>query len=721
MLLFIILGFNLAQIIGQLESKGISMKHNNTDIMKVFGVNVFGDAVMRQRLPKNVYEQLKEIIKGDQRLDATVAEIVANAMKDWAIEKGATHYTHWFQPLTGITAEKHESFVSPTGDGSIIMEFSGKELIQGEPDASSFPSGGLRATFEARGYTVWDVTSPAFIKDDENGKTLYVPTAFTSYTGEALDKKTPLLRSVESLSRQVIRILRLLGDNTSKHVVPSVGPEQEYFLVDEKYYNERLDLQMTGRTLFGAPSPKGQELDDHYFGSIKERVSQFMNDLDMELWKLGISAKTKHNEVAPNQYELAVVYGECNVTIDQNHLVMEIMKRVARRHRLVCLLHEKPFARVNGSGKHNNWSVTTDKGKNLLSPGKTPEENKRFLLFVAAAIKAVDAHADLLRLAASTPGNDHRLEGHEAPPVIISIYLGTTLTTIFEKIEAGEKLDAKVKEFFNFGVSTLPNISKDDTDRNRTSPFAFTLNKFEFRMVSSQGSLARPNMILNTIIADTLSEFADKLEINNNVETLLKDVYAQHKRVVFNGDGYSDEWQKEAEKRGLPHFNKSVDVYPELCSEKNIALFERQKVLSKEELTARMLIFLDNYVMKNRIEASTMLLMAERQILPAVFEYQTMVAENAHKLQIVGLEATLQIEILKDLASKLEAFSKSIKKLKADIKKLGTLSKEDAPVFTGDTLTNDMEALREAGDALEEACGVKYWPMPTYSDMLFKI
>jgi glutamine synthetase len=697
------------------------MKHNDTDIMKVFGVNVFGDAVMRQRLPKNVYEQLKEIIKGDQRLDSTVAEIVANAMKDWAIEKGATHYTHWFQPLTGITAEKHESFVSPTGDGSIIMEFSGKELIQGEPDASSFPSGGLRATFEARGYTVWDVTSPAFIKDDENGKTLYIPTAFTSYMGEALDKKTPLLRSTEALSKQVIRVLRLLGNTTSKHAIPSVGPEQEYFLVDEDYYNERLDLQMTGRTLFGAPAPKGHELDDHYFGSIKERVSQFMNELDMELWKLGISAKTKHNEVAPNQYELAVVYGECNVTIDQNHLVMDVMKRVARRHKLVCLLHEKPFARVNGSGKHNNWSVGTDDGINLLSPGKTPEENTRFLLFIAAVLKAVDKHADLIRLSASTPGNDHRLGGNEAPPAIISVYLGQALTTLLDKIEAGEKLAKQAKEIFKFDVSALPDISRDDTDRNRTSPFAFTANKFEFRMVPSQGSLARPNMILNTIIADALGGVAVRLEKGQKVEDIIKEFYSKHKRVVFNGDGYSDEWHIEAEKRGLPRFDKSVDVYPELCSEKNIELFERQKVLSKKELTARMLIFLENYVMKNRIEASTMLLMAERQILPAVLEYQTMVAENAHKLQIVGVKAVLQIKILEDLTNKLEVFSKGIEKLKADVEKLETLGEEDAPLFTGDILTVDMEALRVAGDALEEVCGIDYWPMPTYSDMLFKI
>lgn len=697
------------------------MKNVESDIMKIFGMNVFGEAAMQQRLPKNVYEQLRKIIKGHQALDINIAEIVANAMKDWAIEKGATHYTHWFQPLTGITAEKHESFISPNGDGSIILEFSGKELIQGEPDASSFPSGGLRATFEARGYTVWDVTSPAFIKDDENGKTLYIPTAFTSYTGEALDKKTPLLRSVESLSKQVIRVLRLLGDTRSEYAIPSVGPEQEYFLVDEKYYNKRLDLQMTGRTLFGAPAPKGQELDDHYFGSIKERVSLFMNNLDMELWKLGISAKTKHNEVAPNQYELAVVYGECNVTIDQNHLVMEIMKRVARRHQMVCLLHEKPFARINGSGKHNNWSVSTDAGVNLLSPGKTPEENKRFLLFVAACVKAVDDHADLLRLSASTPGNDHRLGGHEAPPVIISVYLGQALTEVFEKIEAGQKIDKKVKEIFNFGVSTLPDIPKDDTDRNRTSPFAFTLNKFEFRMTPSQGSLARPNMILNTIIADTLAKFADLLEKDNDVEALLKDVYSKHKRVVFNGDGYSEKWHKEAKKRGLPHFDKSVDVYPELCAPKNVALFERQNVLNKKELTARMLIFLEDYVLKNRIEASTMLVMAERQILPAVLEYQAMIAEGASKLLMVGAKNTLQVKLLKDLTKKLEIFSDGIKILKTDIEKLKLLNEKEAPVFTKEILVVDMEKLREAGDALEEICGLEYWPMPTYADMLFKI
>lgn len=697
------------------------MKHTDTDIMKVFGVNVFGDAVMRQRLPKNVYEELREVIAGHKKLDANVAEIVANAMKDWAIEKGATHYTHWFQPLTGITAEKHESFVSPNGDGTIIMEFSGKELIQGEPDASSFPSGGLRATFEARGYTVWDVTSPAFIKDDENGKTFYIPTAFTSYTGEALDKKTPLLRSSEALSKQVIRVLRLLGNTTSEYAVPSVGPEQEYFLVDEELYQERLDLQMTGRTLFGAPAPKGHELDDHYFGSIKDRVSKFMNDLDMELWKLGVPAKTRHNEVAPNQYELAVVYGECNMSVDQNHLVMDIMKRVARRHGLVCLLHEKPFARVNGSGKHNNWSVKTNDGINLLSPGKTPEENKRFLLFIAAVIKAVDDYADLLRLSASTPGNDYRLGGNEAPPSIISVYLGSTLTAVLEKLEAGEELDAAEKEIFKFGVSALPDITKDDTDRNRTSPFAFTANKFEFRMPSSKGSLARPNMVINTIIADTLAIIADKLEKNNDIAAVIKEIYSKHKRIVFNGDGYSTDWHKEAAERGLPRYDKSVDVYPELTAPKNIALFERQKVLNIKELTARKLILLEDYVLKNRIEANTMLSMAERQILPAVLEYQSMVAKNAYYLAQIAADNKVSRDILKELGKTLNSFRSGIDKLKADLEKLSAMSEEEAPTFTAETILKDMEELREAGDTLEVMCGVGYWPMPSYADLLFII
>ncbi|MFO7841082.1 MAG: glutamine synthetase III [Fidelibacterota bacterium] len=702
------------------------MKNADTDIIKVFGMNVFGDAVMRQRLPKNVYEQLRKIIKGHRKLDAGIAEIVANAMKDWAIEKGATHYTHWFQPLTGITAEKHESFISPNGEGGIIMEFSGKELVQGEPDASSFPSGGLRATFEARGYTVWDVTSPAFIKDDQNGKTLYIPTAFYSYNGEALDKKTPLLRSIEALSNQVIRVLRLLGNNRSQYAFPSVGPEQEYFLIDEAFYNQRLDLQMTGRTLFGAPASKGHELDDHYFGSIKERVSCFMNDLDMELWKLGISAKTKHNEVAPNQYEMAVIFGDCNVIIDQNHLVMETMRRVARQHKLVCLLHEKPFARVNGSGKHNNWSVTTDDGINLLSPGKSKEENITFLLFLSAVIKAVDEHADLLRLAASTPGNDHRLGGNEAPPAIISIYLGKTLTKVLENIAGGKPNGERKQEYFKLGVSVLPEIPKDDTDRNRTSPFAFTMNKFEFRMVSSQASLARPNTILNAIIADQLQSFAERLEKEDNTEeavsAIIRDVYKNHKRIIFNGDGYSDVWLKEAARRGLPHYPKSVDVFPELMAEKNVALFERQKVLNKNELQARCRIFLENYILKNMIEAKTMISMAEREIRPAFIRYQEKLARAALRLQELKADNSLHRELLDESIKKLKTFSSAVETLRS-----ATLEAEKIEDYherasvVGKEVTQKMEILRSTGDDLETFCAAEDWPFPTYAEMLFKI
>jgi glutamine synthetase len=702
------------------------MKNSDSDIIKMFGVNVFGDTVMRQRLPKNVYEELNNVIKGHCRLEPNIAEIVANAMKDWAIEKGATHYTHWFQPLTGITAEKHESFISPNGEGGIIMEFSGKELIQGEPDASSFPSGGLRATFEARGYTVWDVTSPAFIKDDENGKTLYIPTAFYSYNGEALDKKTPILRSIEALSKQVIRVLRALGNTTSKYAFPSVGPEQEYFLIDENYYNRRMDLEMTGRTLFGAAPPKGHELDDHYFGSIKERVSRFMNDLDVELWKLGICAKTKHNEVAPNQYELAVVYGECNIIIDQNQLVMDVMKRVACKHKLVCLLHEKPFARVNGSGKHNNWSVSTDDGINLFSPGKTPEEDAVFLLFLSAAIKAIDQHADLIRLAAATPGNDHRLGGQEAPPAIISIYLGKTLTQILENIASGKPNGERKKEVFRPGMSLIPEIPKDDTDRNRTSPFAFTANKFEFRMVSSQASLSRPNMILNTILADQLQVFADRLEkasdLREEISTIIKEVYTHHKRIIFNGDGYSEAWHKEAIRLGLPYYPKSVDVFPVFCDKKNVELFERQGVLMEHELKARAHIFLENYTLKNMIEAKTMIMMAEQQIRPAFISYQEKLARATLRLQELNADADIHRSLLDQSLAALKTFQKDILALKSVVEEARKISDiEKQARFVGDKVTVCMTALRESADTLETLCDTQDWPIPTYVEMLFKI
>jgi glutamine synthetase len=702
------------------------MKNPDADVMKLFAVNVFNDGVMRQRLPKNIYEQIREVIKGRRSLNANMAEIVANAMKDWAIEKGATHYTHWFQPLTGITAEKHESFISPNGEGGAIMEFSGKELVQGEPDASSFPSGGLRATFEARGYTVWDVTSPAFIKDDENGRTLYIPTAFYSYTGEALDKKTPLLRSIEALSTQAIRVLRAMGNNSSRYVTPSVGPEQEYFLIDEVYYNQRLDLQMTGRTLFGAPAPKGHELDDHYFGSIKERVSRFMNDLDRELWKLGISAKTKHNEVAPNQYELAVVYGDCNIIIDQNHLVMDVMKRVARQHKLVCLLHEKPFARVNGSGKHNNWSVSSDDGINLLSPGNTPEDNAVFLLFLTAVIRGIDLHADLLRLAASTPGNDHRLGGNEAPPSIISVYLGSTLTDILENISQGKPNGKRRDVNFKPGVSVLPDISRDDTDRNRTSPFAFTANKFEFRMISSQASLARPNTILNTIVADQLKYFADRLEkaedIKMEITEIIKDVYREHKRIIFNGDGYSGDWSKEAQRRGMPLYPRSVDVFPEFSSQKNIELFESHHVLNRNEILARTHILLENYILKNMIEANTMINMAEREIRPAFISYQEKLARATLRLQELDADDSLHKALLDESLKALNVFHFSLqglKKVVAEAQKI--TSCQEQAFYVGDKVCPEMEKLRDAADTLEMLCDKRDWPIPVYADMLFKI
>ncbi|KUJ90271.1 MAG: glutamine synthetase, partial [Thermoanaerobacter thermocopriae] len=550
----------------------------------IFGSNVFNDSVMRERLPKATYKALRKTIDEGIPLEPAVAEVVANAMKDWAIEKGATHFTHWFQPLTGITAEKRDSFISPTQDGRVITEFSGKELIKGEPDASSFPSGGLRATFEARGYTAWDCTSPAFIKDD----TLYIPTVFCSYTGEALDLKIPLLRSMEALSKQALRVLRLFGNTTAKKVITTVGPEQEYFLIDKKMYDKRKDLILTGRTLFGAKSPKGQEMEDHYFASIKERISAFMKDLDEELWKLGIPAKTKHNEVAPAQHELATVYNTANIASDHNQLTMELMKKIALRHGLVCLLHEKPFAGVNGSGKHINWSMSTDDGQNLLDPGHTPHENAQFLVFLCAVIKAIDEYADLVRVAAATPGNDHRLGANEAPPAIVSVFLGEQLTDILEQIENGGATTSKQGGVLKVGVSTLPALPKDSTDRNRTSPFAFTGNKFEFRMVGSSSSIATANFILNTIVAESLSQIADRLEKATNfdeeVQLLLKEIVKKHKRIIFNGNGYSEEWVREAEKRGLPNIRSTVEAIPALIKEKNVKLMEKHGVLSKVEL-----------------------------------------------------------------------------------------------------------------------------------------
>ncbi len=630
-----------------------------------FGSNVFSDAVMRTRLPKNTLELLKKTIDEGLPLEPTVADIVANAMKDWAIEKGATHFTHWFQPMTGMTAEKHDSFISPTADGRIIMEFSGKELIKGEPDASSFPSGGLRATFEARGYTAWDCTSPAFLKDN----TLCIPTAFCSYTGEALDKKTPLLRSMEALSKQAVRILKLLGNKTATRVVTTVGPEQEYFVIDKKLYDKRKDLILTGRTLFGAKPPKGQELEDHYFVNLKERIAAFMAEVDQELWKLGVLAKTKHNEVAPAQHELAPIFTTTNIATDHNQLVMETMKKVANRHGLVCLLHEKPFAGINGSGKHNNWSMSTNDGQNLLEPGKTPHDNEQFLLFLAAVIQAVDEYADVLRVAAANPGNDHRLGANEAPPAILSIFLGEQLTDILEQIENGGAKTSKVGGELKLGVITLPALPKDSTDRNRTSPFAFTGNKFEFRMVPSSASIADPNTALNTIVAEILSRIATRLEkakdIDTEAQNIVTEIVKNHKKIIFNGNNYADEWIKEAEKRGLPNIKSTVAAIPTLISAKTVKLFEKHSVLSKSELHSRYEIFLEGYIKTINIEALTMLDMAKRQILPASLEYARTVASTITSLKNVSAKVNTAEKLLAELTSTIDSFGKNIEALES--------------------------------------------------------
>jgi len=610
------------------------------ELTEIFGSNVFNDKVMKQRLPKEVYKALRKTIQQGTPLRPDVADVVANAMKDWAIEKGATHYTHWFQPLTGITAEKHDSFISPAPDGSVIMEFSGKQLVQGEPDASSFPSGGLRATFEARGYTAWDCTSPAFLKEDESGNvTLTIPTAFYSYRGEALDKKTPLLRSMKALSRQALRVLKALGNTTSLNVTSTVGPEQEYFLVDKKYYMERLDLLLAGRTIFGAPPPKGQELEDQYFGAIKDRVSDYMHDLDVELWKMGITSKTKHNEVAPAQYEMAPIFDTTNIATDHNQLVMETMQKVAFRNDLVCLLHEKPYAGINGSGKHNNWSLSTSDGQNLLEPGSTPSENVQFLLFLCAMIKAVDTHADILRATCATAGNDHRLGANEAPPAIISIFMGEELTEILEKIAKGEKTTSRGEQFVGVGVDTLPIIPRDNTDRNRTSPFAFTGNKFEFRMVGSAQSIAGSNVALNTIAAEALDEIATRLEKardkNAEAAAIIKDTWKKHSRIIFNGNNYSDEWVAEAEKRGLPNVANTVDALKAFVTDKAFKLFEKYDVLSRKELHSRYDIYVEAYAKQINIEARVAIDMVRRQFIPAALEYATFLADSIDDLKSV--------------------------------------------------------------------------------------
>ena len=696
-------------------------------VTDIFAANVFNDAVMRERLPKRIYSELKNSMKKGVELDKHVADVVANAMKDWAVEKGATHYSHWFQPLTGYTAEKHDAFLTPAGDGNIIMEFSGKELIKGEPDGSSFPSGGLRSTFEARGYTAWDLSSPAFIHEAPTGGVLCIPTVFFSYTGEALDKKTPLLRSMEAIDTQAMRIVRLFGNTTATSVTTSVGAEQEYFLVDKDTYMKRKDLIFAGRTLFGAPAPKGQEMDDHYFGIIKERVAAYMSDLNVELWKLGVTAKTQHNEVAPAQHELAPVYATTNIATDHNQLVMETMKKVALRHNLVCLLHEKPFDGVNGSGKHNNWSMITDTGINLLDPGKTPHENRQFLLVLSAILKAVDEYSPLLRESAANPGNDHRLGAHEAPPAIISVFLGEQLEDVLNQLcEKGEATSSKEGTNANIGVSTVPKFKMDATDRNRTSPFAFTGNKFEFRMVGSSASIADANIVLNTIVAETLRQAADILEASEDVEMaahdLIKKWVGEHIRIIFNGNGYSEEWVAEAARRGLPNITNMVDSAACLTDDTTIELFERHNVLTKVELAAREEVAYEIYAKAINIEARTMIDMAKKEIIPAVIKYTTSVADSISKVEAVGYEAGVQRIVLSDCSAYLKAMNDALITLEASVSHAASFEnfKERAVAYR-DEVCPAMAQLRSPADALERIVAQKEWPFPTYGDLMFNV
>ena len=695
-------------------------------LAELFGSNVFSEKVMRERLPKETYKALKKTIEKNVSLKPEVAAVVANAMKDWAIEHGATHYTHWFQPLTGSTAEKHDSFITPTDDGGVILEFSGKQLIQGEPDASSFPSGGLRVTFEARGYTAWDCTSPAFLKEDADGDvTLCIPTAFCSYNGQALDKKTPLLRSMAAVSTQAIRVLRAMGNTTSSRVTATVGPEQEYFLVDKGYYGLRLDLITGGRTLFGAPAPKGQELEDQYFGAIKDRVATYMKDLDIELWKMGITSKTKHNEVAPGQYEMAPVFSTTNIAADHNQLVMETMQKVALRHGLVCLLHEKPYAGVNGSGKHNNWSLTTDDGINLMEPGSTPEENALFLVVLAATMKAVDTHADILRGTCASSGNDHRLGANEAPPAIISSFLGDELTSILNAVATGEKYcrTGSACQFLRIGVDSLPDLPKDNTDRNRTSPFAFTGNKFEFRMLGSAQSISGPNVALNTIAAEVLDEVATRLEkakdVNAEIQAIIKEFINKHGRIIFNGNNYSDEWASEAEKRGLPNTKNAVDALKSFITPKAIKLFEKYKVLSKEELHSRYDIYVEQYAKHINIEGLCALQMVKRQFIPAVIRFTT---DLGTSIAAVGTGATVQKALLAEVSTLLESTAKKTKKLEQEINKAQKIAAIDKQAAAyRDKVFTTMQSLRLDIDALEGIMPDDLWPVPTYSELLFKL
>ena len=698
------------------------------NVAEIFGENVFNDTVMKERLPKNVYKNLKLAMKGEKELQLADADVIANEMKDWAIEKGATHYTHWFQPLTGSTAEKHDSFISaPNENGKVLMEFSGKELIKGEPDASSFPSGGLRATFEARGYTAWDCTSPAFVREDATGATLCIPTAFCSYTGEALDQKTPLLRSMDAINEQSLRILKLFGNTTSKKVTPSVGAEQEYFIVDRDKYLQRKDLIFSGRTLFGAMPPKGQELDDHYFGAIRERIGAFMKDVNKELWKMGVSAKTQHNEVAPAQHELAPIYAQCNTATDNNQLTMEVLKKVAYRHNLVCLLHEKPFAGVNGSGKHNNWSITTDDGINLLDPGKTPPENIQFLLVLGAVMKAVDTHADLLRESASDVGNDHRLGANEAPPAIISMFLGEQLEdVVMQLIDKGDATNSIQKGKLKTGASTLPDLNKDATDRNRTSPFAFTGNKFEFRMVGSSDSIAPANVVLNTIVAESFREIADELEKADNFDMachdMIKKLFTEHHRIVFNGNGYSDEWVEEAERRGLPNIKSMVDAVPALTAPKAIKLFESFGVFTESELRSRAEIKYEAYAKAINIEAKSMIDIASKHIIPAVVSYTTELANSVIAVSEAGVDSSTQKELLDEVTKYLKEMKAALKKLTEVTEKASDITegKEQATYFR-DVVKVAMDELRAPADKLEMIVDKEFWPVPSYGDLLFEV
>ena len=698
------------------------------NVAKIFGEDVFNDTVMQERLPKKVYKDLKKTIEEGKELDLATADVIAHEMKEWAIEKGATHYTHWFQPLTGVTAEKHDSFISaPLPNGKVLMSFSGKELIKGEPDASSFPSGGLRATFEARGYTAWDCTSPAFVRHDAAGATLCIPTAFCSYKGEALDQKTPLLRSMQAINEQSLRLLRLFGNTTSKKVTPSVGPEQEYFLVDADKFLQRKDLIYTGRTLFGAMPPKGQELDDHYFGTIRQRIAGFMKDVNEELWKVGVTSKTQHNEVAPAQHELAPIYAECNVALDHNHIVMQTLKRVACQHGMKCLLHEKPFAGVNGSGKHDNWSLTTDDGKNLLEPGKTPHENIQFLLVLTCILKAVDTHADLLRESAADPGNDHRLGANEAPPAIISVFLGEQLGDVLEQlISTGEATHSLKGGKLQTGVDTLPDLAKDATDRNRTSPFAFTGNKFEFRMVGSRDSIAGPNVVLNTIVAEAFSEACDVLEKADNfdeaVHDLIKKYATEHQRIVFGGNGYSDEWVAEAERRGLPNIKSMVEAIPALTTDKAINLFEKYKVFTKAELESRAEIKYENYSKAINIEARTMIDMATKQIIPAVIKYTKELADTINAVKAAGADVSVQSELLTEISALLVESKSALKALTEVTEKAAEMEEgEEQARYYHFTVVQAMAALRSPVDKLEMIVDKEAWPMPSYGDLMFEV